>query len=163
VNGVQSQRFFPVLEAVQMGLGEQVEVRRWLAGSAIAYWHHGIDMGDGSVVHARPHDFRNPFGGGRVVRTSLAEFADGEEVRPTCGPAALFPPEEVARRAAAHVGRDGYCPVVANCEHFATWCATGERRSRQVERVVRRVVTVAATVVAGVIALRGGRAVARGQ
>ena len=59
------------------------------------------------------------------------------------------------------MGRDGYCPVVANCEHFATWCATGERRSRQVEAVVRRVVTVAATVVAGIVALRGGRAMAR--
>ena len=146
-----------------MARGERLEVRRWLAGSAIPYWHHGIDMGDGTVVHARPHDFRNPFGGGSVVQTSLAEFADGEDVRTTATPAAVFPPEEVARRAAAHVGRDGYCPVVANCEHFATWCATGERRSRQVEAVVRRVVTVAATVVAGIVALRGGRALARPQ
>jgi hypothetical protein len=141
--------------------GERLEVRRWLAGTAIAYRHHGIDMGDGTIVHARPHDFRNPFGGGSVVRTSLEEFADGEEIRPTQAQPAAFPPEEVARRAAAHVGRDGYCPVVANCEHFATWCATGERRSRQVEAVVRRVVTVAATVVAGVVALRGGRVMAR--
>ena len=152
-----------MLEAIQVARGERLEVRRWLAGSAVAYWHHGIDMGDGTVVHARPHDFRNPFGGGSVVQTSLAEFADGEDVRTTATPAAVFPPEEVARRAAAHVGRDGYCPVVANCEHFATWCATGERRSRQVEAVVRRVVTVAATVVAGIVALRGGRSLARPQ
>ena len=144
-----------------MAQGERLEVRRWLAGSAIAYWHHGIDMGDGTVVHARPHDFRNPFGGGSVVRTSLEAFADGEEVRPTLEPPAAFLPEEVARRAAVHVGREGYCPVVSNCEHFATWCATGERRSRQVEAVVRRVVTVAASVVAGVVALRSGRAIAR--
>lgn len=146
-----------------MAGGERLAVRRWLAGSAMAYWHHGIDMGDGTVVHARPHDFRNPFGGGSVVRTSLEEFADGEEVRTTHEPPARFPPAEVARRAAEHVGREGYCPVVANCEHFATWCATGERRSRQVEAVVRRVVTVAATVVAGIVALRGGRALARSQ
>jgi len=148
---------------VRVAEGERLEVRRWLVGSGIAYWHHGIDMGDGTVVHARPHDFRNPFGGGSVVRTTLAEFADGEEVRTTLEPAAVFPPEEVARRAAGYVGRDGYCPVVANCEHFATWCATGERRSRQVEAVVRRIVTVAATVVAGIVALRGGRAMARGR
>jgi hypothetical protein len=51
--------------------------------------------------------------------------------------------------------------VVANCEHFATWCATGERRSRQVEAVVRRVASVAATVVAGVVAIRAGRVTAR--
>jgi hypothetical protein len=151
------------LEAVAMAEGERLEVRRWLAGSVVAYWHHGVDMGDGTVVHARPHDFRNPFGGGSVVRTSLEEFADGQQVRPTIEPLATFPPEEVARRAAALVGRDGYCPVVANCEHFATWCATGERRSRQVEAVVRRVVTVAATVVAGIVALRGGRVMARGR
>ncbi len=146
-----------------MAVGERVQVRRWLAGTALAYWHHGIDMGDGTVVHARPHDFRNPFGGGSVVRTSLDEFADGQVLWPTVEPVALFPPEEVARRAAAHVGRDGYCPVVANCEHFASWCATDERRSRQVEAVMRRVVTVAATVLAGVVALRGGRAVAGGR
>jgi len=144
-----------------MAAGERLEVNRWLAGSALRYVHHGVDMGDGTVVHARPRDFRNPFGGGSVVRTTHAEFADGEEVRPTREPPAAFPPEEVARRAAAHVGREGYCPVVANCEHFATWCATGERRSRQVEAVIRRVVTVAASVVAGVVALRGGRGAAR--
>jgi hypothetical protein len=153
----------PGLEARQVARGERLEVRRWLAGTALPYWHHGIDMGDGTVVHARPHDFRNPFGGGSVVRTSLAEFAEGREVRLTLEPPALFPAEEVARRAAALVGRDGYCPVVANCEHFASWCATGERRSRQVEAVVRRVVTAAATVVAGIVALRGGRAVAGGR
>jgi hypothetical protein len=146
-----------------MAVGERLEVRRWLAGSTLAYWHHGIDMGDGTVVHARPDDFRNPFAGGSVVRTSLEEFADGQPVRTTAEPPAVFSPAEVARRAAAHVGRQGYCPVVANCEHFANWCATGERRSRQVEAVVRRVVTVAATVVAGIVALRGGRAIARTQ
>ena len=42
------------------------------------FLHHGIDLGDGTVVHARPRDFRWPFGGGSVVRTSIAEFADGE-------------------------------------------------------------------------------------
>jgi hypothetical protein len=144
-----------------MAAGERLEVNRWLAGTAFRYVHHGIDMGDGTVVHARPRDFRNPFGGGSVVRTSFAEFADGQEVRTTLEPPAEFPPEEVASRAAAHVGREGYCPVVANCEHFATWCATGERRSRQVEAVVRRVASVAATVVAGVVAIRSGRVVAR--
>jgi hypothetical protein len=138
-----------------MAAGDRIEVRRRLIGTAVTYWHHGIDMGDGTVVHARPFDFRNPFGGGSVVRTSLEEFADGQPVRPTLEPQPAFSRDQVARRAAAQVGREGYCPVVANCEHFATWCATGERRSRQVEAVVRRVATVAATVIAGAFAFRG--------
>jgi hypothetical protein len=131
-----------------MAAGDRVEVNRWLAGTPLRYVHHGIDMGDGTVVHARPHDFRKPFGGGSVVRTTLAEFADGAEVRTTLEPPAAFPAEDVARRAAAHVGRDGYCPVIDNCEHFATWCATGQRRSRQVEAVIRGVTAVAAAAVA---------------
>ena len=145
-----------------MPRGDRLEVERQLVGSALAYVHHGIDMGDGTVVHARPHDFRRPFSGGSVVRTSLAAFADGRPVRTAIDPPASFPAEEVAQRAESHVGLEGYCPVVDNCEHFASWCSTGTRRSRQVEKVVRRAVSVAATVIAGVVALRGGRSAASG-
>lgn len=141
-----------------MARGDRLEVRRRFLGGPLAYRHHGIDLGDGTVVHARPHDFRRPFGGGIVVRTSLSEFADGEVVRPIIDEPAAFPPDEVARRALAHVGREGYCPVVANCEHFATWCATGRSRSRQVEAVVRGVAAVAATSLTLVAAWCGGRA-----
>ena len=144
-----------------MARGDRLEVDRRFVGSALRYVHHGVDLGDGTVVHARPRDFRWPFGGGSVVRTSIAEFADGEELRTTLDPPAAFPPEEIAARALSQVGRDGYCPVVSNCEHFATWCATDEPRSRQVEAVVRRVAAVTATVVAGVVSLRGGRGAAR--
>lgn len=119
-----------------MARGDRIGVERRFLGSLVAYRHIGIDLGDGTVVHARPDDFRRPFGGGRVVRTSLEEFAGGGEVLAVTQPPAVHAPEDVARRAEACVGRDGYCPVVANCEHFATWCATGRHRSRQVEVVV---------------------------
>jgi len=74
-----------------------------------------------------------------VVRTSLAEFTEGRAVRLRNEPAAAFAPDEIADRALAHVGRDGYDPVIDNCEHFATWCATGSRTSRQVDIVMGRV------------------------
>ncbi|MFM7107217.1 MAG: lecithin retinol acyltransferase family protein [Planctomycetaceae bacterium] len=64
-----------------MARGNRLAVERGVAGTSVSYSHHGIDVGDGTVVHARPHDFRAPFGGGRVERTSLAEFAAGREVR----------------------------------------------------------------------------------
>ena len=122
-----------------MARGDRLEVEHRIIGSTVTYLHHGVDLGDGTVVHARPHDFRNPFGGGRVVRTSLAEFAEGRGVRVRNEPSAVFAPDEIADRALAHVGRDGYDLVIDNCEHFATWCATGSRTSRQVDIVMGRV------------------------
>ena len=142
-----------------MARGDRLRVERTFVGGLVAYQHLGIDLGDGTVVHARPDDFRKPFEGGRVVRTSLEEFADGRSVEVVTEPPAAHAPEEVARRAEAHVGRDGYCPVVANCEHFATWCATGRHRSRQVEAAIA-VAAVAVLWVGGTVArvaLGGGR------
>lgn len=122
-----------------MPRGDRLEVEQRIVGSTVTYLHHGVDVGDGTVVHARPHDFRNPFGGGRVIRTSLAEFAAGRPVRSRTEPPAAFSADEVAERALAHVGRDGYDLVIDNCEHFATWCATGRRASRQVDIVLGRI------------------------
>jgi hypothetical protein len=127
-----------------MACGDRLRVERLFAGSTVGYMHHGVDLGDGTVVHARPDDFRDPFGGGRVVRTSREEFAAGGDVLVTVEPPAAFPSDVVAARALEHVGRDGYCPVVDNCEHFATWCATGRRSSRQVDIVLGRVAAAAA-------------------
>lgn len=125
----------------------------------MTYQHHGIDVGDGTVVHARPHDFRNPFGGGRVVRTSLTQFAEGRNVRVRNEPPAAFPPEAIVERALAHVDREGYHLVVDNCEHFTTWCATGRRESRQVDIVMGRI-AAGASRVAAVVAARSAARVA---
>jgi hypothetical protein len=135
-----------------MAQGDRLRAKRRLAGLPVCYGHHGIDLGDGTVVHARPDDMTRLFGGGRVVRTSLAEFAAGEAVEIVSDPPAVFPPAEIVARAVRHVGREGYCPVIDNCEHFATWCATGERRSRQVDAVVAGIGRVAAAVAAVVVA-----------
>ena len=135
-----------------MARGDRLRVERRLAGSTVVYMHHGIDVGDGTVVHARPDDFQRPLAGGRVERTSLAEFAGGGTVLVTTDPPAAYRPDEIVARAVDHVGRQGYCPVVDNCEHFATWCATGERSSRQVDIVLSRISGAAARIAAVVSA-----------
>ena len=135
-----------------MAAGDRVRVERRLAVSTVAYMHHGIDVGDGTVVHARPDDFHNPLAGGRVELTSWTEFANGGAVLVTTNPPARFSTDETAQRALAHFGRPGYCPVIDNCEHFATWCATGERTSHQVDIVFARVGAAAARVGAAVSA-----------
>lgn len=116
-----------------MARGDRLRVERRLPGPGLRYMHHGIDLGDGTVVHARPDDFDRPLAGGRVERTSLAEFAGAGPVLLTTDPPACFTAEEIATRAEASVGQPGYCPVQANCEHFATWCATGAHESRQID------------------------------
>lgn len=121
-----------------MARGDRLEVEHRIIGSTVTYLHHGIDLGDGTVVHARPDDFRNPLGGGRVVRTSVEEFSRGAMVRVRNDPPATYTAAEVAERALAHEGREGYDLVIDNCEHFATWCATGRRASRQVDIVMAR-------------------------
>ena len=142
-----------------MARGDRLGVERRFLGGLVAYRHLGIDLGDGTVVHARPDDFQRPFGGGRVVQTSLEEFAGGAEVTGVTDPPAVHPPAEVACRALATVGRDRYCPVVDNCEHFATWCATGLYRSRQVEVAVALAAAAFVWVggTAARLALSGGR------
>jgi hypothetical protein len=161
VAGCVAARGIVRVERLGMAQGDRLEVERSLLGSAFTYLHHGIDVGDGTVVHARPDDFRRPFGGGRVVRTTWEEFAAGRAVRVVTEQLAAFAGHEVAARALAHVGRPGYCPVVDNCEHFATWCATGVRASRQVQAVADRVGVVAGAVLAAVTARSPGRAVLR--
>ena len=136
-----------------MARGDRLAVERRFAGSTVTYTHHGIDLGDGTVVHARPDDPERIFDGGSVARTSRGEFAAGALIRVITDPPPLHPPDEIAARALSLVGRDGYCPVVENCEHFATWCATGERGSRQVDLLAARVASTA-TRVAAVVAAR---------
>lgn len=143
-----------------MARGDRLEVERRVVGSPVTYAHQGIDVGDGTVVHARPDHDHDPFGGGRVVHTAFAEFAAGAAVRVRHDPPAAFPPAEIVARALSHVGREGYCPVVDNCEHFATWCATGRRASRQVDLVAARVVSVAGRVAAALSARVAIRTVA---
>ncbi|NDC63704.1 MAG: hypothetical protein EBZ59_06920 [Planctomycetia bacterium] len=52
-----------------MARGDRLRVERLLPGARLPYAHHGIDVGDGTVVHARPDDPRpgstnSPPGGG---------------------------------------------------------------------------------------------------
>jgi hypothetical protein len=95
-----------------------------------AYSHHGIDCGDGTVI-----DFAGRDGAKNtafVRRVTLAEFAQGAPVRTRCY-RACHNPEIVVARATSMIGRSGYDLFSNNCEHFATWCVTGEHSSAQVE------------------------------
>ncbi|HEU5038124.1 MAG TPA: lecithin retinol acyltransferase family protein [Nocardioides sp.] len=103
--------------------GDHVYVRRR------TYSHHGIDCGDGTVIHyVGPRRSVR-----RIERTSWAEFAAGAEVhvRPY---RTRLPADEIVRHAESRIGTEGYSLVTNNCEHFATWASTGSPGSSQVRR-----------------------------
>src|SRR5262245_27520551 len=108
----------------------------------VAYAHHGIDLGDGTVVHwTKPADETNRCGPARdqqlaeIRHTSLAEFAGSHPVW-VREYAHCFDSETVVARALALVGQRGYDLADNNCEHFACWCKTGRHHSQQVNDVV---------------------------
>ena len=84
---------------------------------------HGIYVGNGCVVRYQPEK--------GVTLTALAEFFCGNPVWVHEHPGAPYSGEKCARRALSRLREDD-AQTFNNCEHFATWCATGEKRSPQV-------------------------------
>lgn len=110
---------------MKLQLGDHVRVRR-----AAQYWHHGIYCGSNDVIH-----FSGELGAktnAEIRRDSLTVFLDGGEVE-VVSYRACDPPAIAVERALSRLGERGYNLFFNNCEHFATWCKTGERRSKQVE------------------------------
>ncbi|WP_204368519.1 lecithin retinol acyltransferase family protein [Neosynechococcus sphagnicola] len=105
--------------------GDQIYVmREWLNFQEV-YQHHGIDCGDGTVIH-----YRKP--SETIECTSLETFALGGSIyiKPY---ATCFLPEVVVHRAQSRLGEQQYNLLSNNCEHFATWCKTGVNYSDQIQ------------------------------
>lgn len=142
-----------------MARGDHIIVRR-LGG---LFTHHGIDCGDGKVIHFTAETWATPRS---VQRTSMREFARGSKVevrdygkffeqlnRPEQvvrririrlrrqlsrllgrnTSVGVFDPDAVIARAESQLGRMDFDMVMNNCEHFATWCKTGLSDSEQVD------------------------------
>jgi hypothetical protein len=113
------------------------------------YTHHGIDVGDGTVVHwATPDGTKQVFDGtltkdlAAIRRTSFDQFAEGRPVE-VRSYADGFSAETVVARALGRVGEHGYDLLDNNCEHFVTWCKTGRHDSEQVKNGMTLLVGVA--------------------
>jgi Lecithin retinol acyltransferase len=102
-----------------MARGDQIYVMRPLAGLDSLYQHHGIDCGDGTVIH-----YYKP-GEAEVSRTSYETFAQGKPVY-TKHYMTSYVPDVVIDRAESRLGERQYSLLTNNCEHFATWCKIGQ-------------------------------------
>ncbi|MGF1479270.1 MAG: lecithin retinol acyltransferase family protein [Cyanophyceae cyanobacterium] len=115
-----------------MARGDQIYAYREFLTLQGVYEHHGIDCGDGSVIH-----YRKTETDARIERTSRSLFAQGNLIyTKEYRTGFCFIPEDVVRRAESRLGEDNYNLLFNNCEHFATWCKTGFSDSKQVRDFV---------------------------
>lgn len=130
-----------------MRKGDHLFVHRSLIGeTGRHYTHHGIYMGHDEVIHYA--GYANGFSGGgsrKVERIALMEFAAGQPVQVRQHPGRRYSAEQVMARARSRLGEDDYSLWLRNCEHFATWCCTGEETSEQIRKAARTVARVGAT------------------
>ncbi len=118
-----------------MAKGDHIYVQCNAGG--IPYQHHGIDVGDGTVIHLAPAGgsriaFRDKSDRFSVRCDSLETFCGG--VQPiTVVHVKVRTADEVVAAAQAQVGRCGYSLLDGNCEHFARLCACGRAESLQIE------------------------------
>lgn len=112
-----------------MARGDQIYVMRPLGGMQGVYEHHGIDCGDGTVIHYRKPENREPI----VSRSTLAEFAKDSRIYLKRHATSMIA-DNVIDRAESRLGERLYDLFSNNCEHFATWCKTGRNESAQLAR-----------------------------
>ncbi|MFP4499723.1 MAG: lecithin retinol acyltransferase family protein [Candidatus Hydrogenedentota bacterium] len=125
-----------------MALGDHIRVKRWRG----FYYHHGIDMGDGTVVHLSGEPLRVHLA--CVCQVPMEEFQDGGVIEVVPHEEADREPAAVVAEALAHVGECGYDLWKNNCEHFATYCVTGRKESVQIT-LLQKAAKVTLTTAAG--------------
>jgi hypothetical protein len=113
------------------------------------YVHHGIYMGDGKVIHftGSVREKKDP----RVQETDLSGFLKGGILSRRDYEERLRALETVTV-AKNQLSDCSYSVLWNNCEHFATYCATGKRKSWQVRKAFSGLGSVAAGFVLLVLA-----------
>ncbi|GAB5405916.1 MAG: hypothetical protein Aurels2KO_41470 [Aureliella sp.] len=141
-----------------MAKGDHIFVK--CRSGMIPFHHHGIDAGDGTVIHLVGIGGRRVALGDRddfcVRRDSMEDFASGEPVHTVTYGDEARSPDQIVASAEGMVGTANYNLLDNNCEHFATHCVTGKGTSPQIERseaTVQAVVS-AATKTASVLSAR---------
>lgn len=105
-----------------MAKGDHIYISFWFNGCPIT--HHGIDCGDGSVIH---------YDGQKVCRISKTKFTKGKTI--TVKEYGKCDADDVVvQRAENRLNERKYNPVFNNCEHFAYYCKVGRHKSEQVNR-----------------------------
>jgi len=123
------------ISEVDLIRGDHIYVRR----GGLLYSHHGIYAGEGNVIHFKgaEKEKRDP----AVIITDIDNFLNGGKLRRRNYKERL-PYSESLRIAREHLSKKRYSLRGNNCEHFATYCATGKKKSKQVRRAIGSFVTI---------------------
>lgn len=112
-----------------MARADQIYAMRHFGAMQGVYEHHGIDCGDGTVIHYRKPEGRDAI----ISMTTHESFAQGGRIYLKRQPVCLIA-DDVIERAHSRLGETKYDLFTNNCEHFATWCKTGRNESEQLRR-----------------------------
>lgn len=145
-------------------MSEEIPVGAHLVSPRGVYTHHGIYIGNGSVIHYS--GFCDERAAGPIEITDLQRFSSGNgfEARTYKD---SFAPKVIVARAKSRLGEQKYSLFSNNCEHFCHWCITGDHRSPQVDRVFHVAVIEASAITAATptlarLAFPGGLAATKG-
>ncbi len=89
------------------------------------YTHHGLYIGDNQVIHYLREE--------GVKIATLDEFSESQKITkreyPQC-----FDADKAVSRAKSRLDETDYSLFLNNCEHFVSWCKTGNSESQQVKK-----------------------------
>ena len=133
------------LSKEDLNLGDHIYVRRLL------FSHHGIYAGDGNVIHytGEEKEKKAPL----VRETNIEGFLKGGKLKRRNYKKRLLP-FETLNLARKHLSNNSYSLTLNNCEHFATYCATGKRKSKQLRKAVGGLVGIALAITGTIIRIR---------
>ncbi|MDR7283171.1 hypothetical protein J2X84_001995 [Pseudomonas corrugata] len=106
-----------------------------IVGRAL-YTHHGIYVGHDQVIHYS--GMASGINKGCVELTSVEVFSQGKTIKVKTYRKSPFTGAQICRRAKSKLGENRYNILFNNCEHFATWCVTGEHSSEQANAAITR-------------------------
>jgi cell wall-associated NlpC family hydrolase len=133
------------LSKEDLSLGDHIYVKRLL------YSHHGIYAGDGKVIHytGEEKEKKDP----SVRETEINDFLKGGKLKKRNYKRRL-PSYETLSLAKEHLFDKCYSLTLNNCEHFATYCATGKKKSNQVRKAAAGFLGVTLAVAGTILQVR---------
>lgn len=96
------------------------------------YKHYGIEIENKQVIHFVGTSYLTRKKS-EIEKTTIKEFSRNGKIKIVNKYKKKFSNEEIVKRAKTKLNTNfgGYSIKTNNCEHFATWCATGVKQSNQ--------------------------------
>ena len=118
---------------------EQPPIGAHLCTPRTMYYHHGVYVGDGMVIHYS--GFAKGITSGPVEKVSLTDFQSSGDVRRgyeiIAHPNASFKSEQIIENAYKRLKEEKYDLIFNNCEHFVHDCIYGQSKSPQVNNILK--------------------------